>query len=324
MTGPESNGRHLTAEALRQYIDQGSRALVPVPGDPVVVLVIDGANGSMCVDTPWDGIAVPELSAYEHLDSDVVFRDGVNWARLQVTGRQFLDDAHPLLAALADRMQLLNEAFSVAVTEVLASFETLFNKAEQLSREREIGLYGELLVLERLLSRVSPETALAAWLGPEAAEHDFALPVGDLEVKTTGSENRIHWISGLDQLSPSPGRDLFLLSLQITLAGAGPGRSLEELIEAIRIILGDFRSAFDDNVRSSGWRDDHGRRWQRWRLRSHPLCVNSGCLPALTSETLAATGVDIARLHDVRYRIDVTGLPAADISTDDFAPTGAN
>jgi len=324
VTGPDSSGRHLTTKALRQYIDQGSRALVPVPGVPVVVVVIDGSSGSMCVETPWDGVAVPELSAYEHLDSDVVFRDGANWARLQVKGRQFLEDAHPLFAALADRMQLESEAFSVAVTEVLDAFETLFSKAENLSREREIGLYGELLVLERLLSRVSPETALAAWLGPGAAEHDFALPIGDLEVKTTGSENRIHWISGLDQLSPSPGRSLFLLSLQITLAGAGPGRSLERLIEEIRVALGNSRSKFDDNLRGSGWRDDHGRRWQRWRLRSHPLCMDIACLPALTSEGLAATGVDIARLRDVQYRIDVTGLPAADVSTDDFAPTGAN
>ncbi|MCZ2849130.1 PD-(D/E)XK motif protein [Modestobacter sp. VKM Ac-2978] len=324
MTGLESNGRHLTAEALRLYVDQGSRALVPVPGDPVVMFVIDGSSGSMCVETPWDGVAVPELSAYEHLDSDVVFREGINWARLKVNGRQFLDDAYPLFATLADRLQLEDDAFSVAVTGVLDGFETLFTKAVHLSREREIGLYGELLVLERLLSRVSAETALATWLGPEAAEHDFALPIGDLEVKTTGSENRIHWISGLDQLSPSPGRTLFLLSLQITLAGAGPGRSLEELIAEIRGALGASTPKFDDSLRSSGWRDDHGRRWQRWRLRSHPLCLSIACLPALTSDTLAAAGVDIARLHDVRYRIDVTGLPAADISTNDFAPTGAN
>jgi hypothetical protein len=324
MTGAEGDGRRLTAEVLRQYVDQGCRAFVPIPGDPAVMLVIDGSRGSMSVETPWDGIAVPELSAYEHLDSDVVFRDGANWARLEVNGRGFLEEAYPLFAALADRLQLEDEAFSIAVLTVLDGFEALFARTEQLSREREIGLYGELLVLERLLERVGAETAVPAWLGPEASEHDFALPIGDLEVKSTSSESRTHWISGLDQLRPSPGRGLFLLSLQLTSAGAGPGRSLEELIMQVRARIGTFASHLDVALQSAGWRDDHGRRWQRWRLRSRPLCLDVTSLPALTSVTLAMTGLDIARIRDIRYRIDVTGLLAADISTDDFAPTGAN
>jgi hypothetical protein len=92
----------------------------------------------------------------------------------------------------------------------------------------------------------------------------------------------------------------------------------------VRARIGTFASHLDVALQSAGWRDDHGRRWQRWRLRSRPLCLDVTSLPALTSVTLAMTGLDIARIRDIRYRIDVTGLLAADISTDDFAPTGAN
>ena len=43
-------------------------------------------------------------------------------------------------------------------------------------------------------------------LGPQAEEHDFALPDGDIEVKTTRTDRRVHVIHGAGQLTPAPGR----------------------------------------------------------------------------------------------------------------------
>lgn len=317
--------RHLTRDRLHEYLRSDVRAVVPVNGDPPVSLVVDGPRASLAVEAPWDGVTIPDLTPYEHLACDVVFRDGSNRARLEVRGACLLDDAYPLLTALADRLQLAKQTFGDAVIGVLDGFHELFAKAGRLSGEQEIGLYGELLALERLVERIGPAVAILAWLGPEAAEHDFALPLGDVEVKTTVGERRVHWIGGLGQLQPSPDRDLYLLSLQLTSAGAGPGRTLAELVTDVRVKLGSYASRADEELRRVGWRDetaDHGLR--RWRLRSSAVCVHVSQLPALTVAVLAAAGVDVARIDDVRYRIDVTGLPEASISTDEFAPDGSS
>lgn len=316
-------GRHLTLSRLHEYLHAGARAVVQVDGDPAVSLVIDGSQSSVAVETPWDGVSLPDLSPYEHLSTDVVFHDGLNWARFEVTGALLLDDAYPLLVTLVDHLQLEREGFSVAVTVVLDGFRELFARTAQLTRDQEVGLYGELLVLERLIQRVGAAVAVQAWLGPDAAEHDFALLAGDIEVKTTTGELRQHWIHGLGQLQPLPNRDLYLLSLQITAAGASPGRTLAELITELRAKLATQISALDAELHRLGWRDrmaDHGLR--RLRLRSEPFCVHVADLPALTTDLLAGTGIDVARIGDVSYRIDVTGLPEAAIATDDFAPIG--
>lgn len=323
MTEP-GGGRHLTLSRLHEYLHAGPRAVVQVAGDPAVSLVIDGSQSSVGVETPWDGTSLPDLLAYEHLSTEVVFRDGHNWARFKVKGALLLDDAYPLLLGLVDRLQLEHEGFGTAVTNVLDGFRELFARAAQLTRDQEVGLYGELLVLERLVQRLGPAVAIEAWLGPGAAEHDFALPMGDIEVKTTTGERRQHWIHGLGQLQPLPNRDLFLLSLQVTAAGASPGRTLAELISELRQQLAMQLLPLDAELHRLGWHDgmaDHGLR--RLRLRSEPFCVHVADLPALTTALLADTGIDVSRIGDVSYQLDVTGLPEAAVATDDFAPAGS-
>jgi hypothetical protein len=164
------------------------------------------------------------------------------------------------------------------------------------------------------------ERAIKAWTGSERAEHDFAIPHTDLEVKTTAGEKRVHWISGLGQLSPTPGRDLHLVSLQITDAGAGPGESLTVLARRIIGASQGRETVVLERLRQAGWDDTSPNLPVRpWRLRSDPLTVHVSQVPALTTQSLGGL-VDIARLEDVRYRIDVTGLPSAPIDTAAFSP----
>lgn len=86
---------------------------------------------------------------------------------------------------------------------------------EGLSAEQMCGLFGELWflliwLLPRGIRRVQNR------VGPTGARHDFSWPTITVEAKTTQSaRGHVHRISGLDQLDPPCGGDLFLFSLRM-------------------------------------------------------------------------------------------------------------
>ena len=152
--------------------------------------------------------------------------------------------------------------------------------------------------------------AVAAWRGPNGDEHDFDLGSEDLEVKSTTSEKRVHWISSLSQLNPTPGRRLWLLSIQLT-TGLGEAMTIAELIGKLRSRLaGTDQDVFEQKLYAAGWRDRYGPKTRRrFRLRSTPLLLPvKADFPALTQDRVAATGMPLSRLREIAYSIDVAGL----------------
>ena len=209
----------------------------------------------------------------------------------------------------------------------LDAFRGLLARAPRLSEDQEIGLFGELVALDRLIDGVGEAKALAAWLGPRAEEHDFVLGEADVEVKTTRSERRIHVIHGLGQLTPTPGRLLHLMSVQVTGAGAaGNGETLPELIERIRRRLRSGRTDFDDRLTDCGWEDAQADRLYTTRLlvRSEPRFYNvDGAFPAITSAGLSRIVTRPELVRSIDYRIDVTDLEPQGTAPAEFtaAPT---
>lgn len=104
-----------------------------------------------------------------------------------------------------------------------------------LSREEVVGLFGELIVLERILS--ARFNLLSSWLAPDQGLHDFERCGHAFEVKTSlGVSSRIH-ISTLDQLDDSGVRRLDLVHVRLN---ADPtGRNLADLIRSLSALLPD-------------------------------------------------------------------------------------
>ena len=201
-------------------------------------------------------------------------------------------------------------AFAEAVVVTLADFRELLEGASVLSSDREVGLFGELTVVDCLVSALGGAQAVAAWRGPNGDEHDFDLGSGDLEVKSTLSEKRVHWIGSLSQLEPTPGRTLWLLSMQLT-TGHSEALTIADLVAKLRSrLVGLDLKEFEKKLYSAGWRDKYrGTVRRRFRLRSTPtLLPVDEKFPALTQARIAATGMLIARLREIAYSIDVAGL----------------
>ena len=123
-------------------------------------------------------------------------------------------------------------------------------------------------------------------------------------------------ISSLTQMVPSPGRDLFLLSLQITTVGTDQedAYGLATLVDESRATAStagpETAKRLEDLLAGLKWRDeDRDLYMRRFRLRSEPVLVRvDDGFPRLVPDLLVPLGELSARILQVNYRIDVTGL----------------
>lgn len=321
MTPARPSERHLRPEGLREYLAAGAPALVPIDGNPRCFLDIDPPRHRVAIQVPWSAGELPDLVAYRHFFAEVVVRQGGRWGLFGVTGHDVLVDAYPVICAVADRVQLDRKPFGTAVRAVLESYHELLRGLGRLSEHEEVGLFGELMVLDNLIEGLGEATAVAAWRGAASEEHDFGLPTVDVEVKTTTGEARRHWVGTATQLEPTVGRPLWLMSVQLTSAGSG-GRTLPELVDHVRaqLVDGSVRTALDQRLAKMRWRDDQaGLYHRRLRLRTNPAVyrIDDG-FPAITPPRLATAGIATHHIAGLTYLLDLSGL-AADSPPPDLA-----
>jgi hypothetical protein len=285
----------------------------PIDGEPPLTLTIDPALPSITLRGPLLTDEAPPRIKLEHIDVRPWSRDRTQ-LQVAVTESTLFVDAYPILCAIADRAQLDGRGFATAVTETVRTLARLLERGRSLSRERELGLHGELLVLLGACRRFGPATAVASWRGPHSEEHDFAIDGLDVEVKTTSSERRAHWIDSLTQLQPTRPTELWLVSHQLTEAGPGKGWHLGELVDTVRqAVKGSGATAdLDQRLAAAGWADPFAELCvTRWRRRTASLAyLVAGDFPRLTAAQLEIAHLEHGRVTDVTYRVDLTNQPA--------------
>lgn len=173
----------------------------------------------------------------------------------------------------------------------------------RLTRNEEIGLFGELLFLKDVLSAQNGlASAIAAWRGPYGDEQDFAVAGAIVEVKTQGT-TADSWISvsSEDQLDVSSGA--IFLCRQCVAADTSPehGRSLDELVGqllAATAALPISNSLLRTGLDAAGWKDGAGYD-DIWRLDERFFYRVEEGFPSIVRADLRA---GVAR---VRYQISV-------------------
>ncbi|MGW4740198.1 PD-(D/E)XK motif protein [Nocardia xishanensis] len=304
--------RHLSAEGFDQYVDNRVPMTLPVPGTPAASVFINPITPELGLRIEIPSVSAAPDTGLSNIATRVTTFDGHWYLEVVVTNVALFRDAYPVLCAMIDRVQLDGMKPVVALRATLAKLSSLLLSPATLSREREVGLFGELLVLGGLLGPLGARDALQAWRGGDAEEHDFGLSELDIEVKTTSGERRTHWIESLTQLVPTGVRPLWVVSHQITPAGGGAGRTLPELVDIIRSQVSDdaLRDKFETELVGSGWyesaRDQLSTVWTR-RTPSVPHAV-VGDFPRLTPDAIRTDWVPMGRIPDVKYRINLDGL----------------
>jgi hypothetical protein len=309
MTTTNSPSRHVPIEVVESYVARNLHGILTIEGDPTARLIIDAPETLLSLQVPAEENE-PDVHLFQNLKFSVVHDDHHVWHQLSIRVDGNLDEVYGLICAIADRVQISHEGFARAVESALESMAGLLATRRGLSRDSQIGLFGELLVLQAIADTPEIEYPVSRWFGPASGEHDFGLVDLDLEVKTTQGERRHHWISSPTQLTPTLGRALYLVSIQITLAAMGEGFTLPQLVKLSRERLEAERTELEAALSRVGYRDaDDSLYHTSWALRSEPQFFEvTATFPALTTDRVVQSVPSPQRIIDLRYQIDLTGL----------------
>lgn len=300
--------RHLSRAALDEYLGNSSPSVLAIPGEPICRLVVAPEQRRIALRTPHDGRPAPRLDL-EYVQLKVVHVDGERWYELSIEYTIHPHESYLLISDITDLLQQDGVSFEIAVVSAVATFEQILAHSRSLSREKQIGLFGELLFLLSCIRATSVAQGIDAWKGFAPNEHDFVLPTGAFEIKTTTTEARRHRISGLEQLRPLPDSPLWLVSIQLTAATAATGQTLSEVVDETRDLTSDD-PALARSLARAGWRDrDRDTYRTPYRLRSTPAAyLVDHNFPALTRQAIARGCSHPELFIDASYTIDVTTL----------------
>jgi Putative PD-(D/E)XK family member, (DUF4420) len=306
--------RFVAWDHLQDRIDKNLPFNEPLPGSPGVNFFFDAGRREIGLELQDSGVDNPELnSTVITLIRGTPQNPGC--IQLRSNNEELFREFYDFACQIADRYQIEKKSAKTSIDLTWAAWTRLLNRQALLDNDQQVGLLGELWLLEEISNKYDFKTALDAWHDESTAEHDFALTTVDIEVKTTLAENRIHIIGSSTQLDPIPGRDLYLLSVQYTPAppGAFNADSLSSRIDHLRTIarIENCEERLTSRLRILGWHSDDSSRYGRqFILRSHPALVkvDDNC-PRLTRTDLeSARPANLGRLVSLDYRINVDGL----------------
>lgn len=308
----DEGSHHLSPDSVEEYFRTGVPMAFSLNKQLQARLEIEPDRDEMRLICPALG-SDPDVTSYERISFERIniLGEGGDWFRLTVDATRMHYEAYVLIESIVDQLGT-GVSFRHAVSESLASLKDLLSSRKRLTDEKEAGLIGELLVLRHAVARLGEDGALKAWLGPLSEEHDFGFENFDAEVKTTRSEGRTHQIGSDTQLEPVPGRPLYLVSVQITKAGAAVnGFTLTELIGTTRKMLDRSLRTFDGHLEKVGWRDQDADLYKvRFRERAAPRAyLIDDDFPAITAARLAGIIPQRILVSGVSYRVDATHLP---------------
>lgn len=242
------------------------------------------------------------------------FHNGLSYVELYTNEAALF---RPIYALVADVIGRLadgeNDALS-ALDASLGDFEALLAKTTEMSREKAIGLFGELMVLQEILR--SGTCGVASWIGSNRESHDFRMTDRELEVKTTLANTRKHYIHGLNQLTPTPGHRLSIVSVKLGSPGAGAGHSLNDLVKSLSSLLaGDAEAfrAFKASLQRVGYDESFAECQRSYQLSGRLMSIEVGSeFPEMSHAWLLKSlgGVAAARISEVQLEIDLEGLGA--------------
>jgi hypothetical protein len=179
-------------------------------------------------------------------------------------------------------------------------------KGELLSKERQRGLYGELIFLKTLLDRSSdPVKSIAAWTGPEGSNQDFSDELTAVEVKSSKATKPSVNIASELQLDWTKLDSLYLVVIHLDELSNGSD-TLLKLIEEIKAKIENHQgllSLFEEKLERVGIPIEEEKHYDDFGfiIRSKRAYEVQDGFPALTIDTINNDAI-----HNVEYQIDLT------------------
>jgi hypothetical protein len=317
------DARHLSMANVDFVWKSGHPVVLPIAGSPTCRLDLHPGNGTLTLTTAFTP-PEPDVAKWRNITFQRVNADGEDLGELTVAVEGNVHGAYGLLTSVADQLQLHHEPLAAAAAIAVAKHRDLFAGKAGLTAEKELGLFGELLVLDFLISKIGAGPAVEAWQGPLSEEHDFVFSNIHLEVKTTSGEQRRHKMHGFTQLVPLRGVPLSIVSIQLTRSNQEGGLTLSQMVSGVRQKTGGHRPKVDAALEALEWDDTDADLYNTfWAKRTEPAAFDvDDRFPALTAARLTKVVPNLNTITDLSYRVDLTHFtpstlpgPLADLVT---------
>ncbi|MBI1176281.1 PD-(D/E)XK motif protein [bacterium] len=296
-------------------IVEGEQRTHKVSASPRVDFFWDGRGKriGLWLETAPDTVLSPELQKLTFVGLDVVKVGQRHFLEIATPSKPLRRQFYYFAVAITERMLSAGVSALQAVTVELQCFADLLAERPTLGVERQIGLLGELMFLERLALSKGVQM-LDCWVGPDAEPHDFRLDAREFEVKTTVAPKRVHIIHGGEQLVASKGCSLFLLSVLLgppsdssSFSLAGKVRDVERLLATDAARKKRFLEALENAGLKKADLPQYGRKYSL--RRAVAIVPVDGKFPALTRPAIQkAIGPLSQRIESLQYAVNLEGL----------------
>ena len=201
------------------------------------------------------------------------------------------------------------QEFRIFVSRIAAWQNFMKRAGKQLSVPRQLGLCGELEILGDLLDAgVGPLSALSFWQGPSGGLHDFVLPIGALEVKSTATQDKI-WISSAEQLDTSVKSPLFLAVVNFSV-DREQGTTLIEYVDFVREKIGKnfpAKQIYDSYLLDLGILfDDNTEKYEKFILDSKYFFEITSEFPSLNKENMPKEVCEVKYCLNIENLLDIS------------------
>lgn len=307
---------------------QNFRSTVFLPGQQRVHRVLDApcievfGDGvlnriGVLIEVPSDTTIPPALSRLTFISTRIFAERGRCFIEVATASAPLQREFYHFAVAVAERVMVEERPAIDAIGVELQCFGDLLQEQSLLGIERQLGLLGELIFLERTVKKAGM-VVLDAWLGPLGEPHDFRYAANEFEIKTTVAPRRIHTIHGAEQLVPSNGCSLYLVSVLLGPPGAGGGFSLGDKVTQLVDYFATVPNRliqFNSALEATGFRSADNKLYTRQFAMRRLIAVVpvNDTFPAITRPTIQnALGGLASRIDSVQYDVDVEGLEHED------------
>ncbi len=193
---------------------------------------------------------------------------------------------------ITDQLEKINTQKKMlsCLSDTLSKWKKFFalNSDVIMSEQLQEGLYGELLVLKKLIFNFGNE-AISFWSGADKEPHDFYVNNSAIEVKTTSAKSteKIR-ISSEHQLNPKDVENTLFLYVNMVRKSRSDGETLPGIIKSIQNGLSEpYKSLFEEKLFKYGYIPSCEERYTLgFHLRSHQTYEVKVDFPNIVPENL--------------------------------------
>ena len=189
------------------------------------------------------------------------------------------------------------------LSDTLSKWKKFFalNSDVIMSEQLQEGLYGEMLVLKKLIFNFGDE-AVSFWSGADKETHDFYVSGAAIEVKTTSAKsNEKIRISSEHQLNPKDVEKTLFLYVNMVRKSRSDGTTLPDIIKVIHNGLSEpYKSLFEEKLFKYGYISSCEDRYTLgFHLRSHQTYKVENDFPNIVPDNLDSG------ISEVTYSLDL-------------------